>query len=227
VIASRSGRCVVFDLDDTLYDELDFVRSGFAAVSAVIVDHFGFDARALLEGRLASRLLEGAFQSVQDALGLPPRAMDLMLATYRFHVPTLEMPRELHDALMALRERDGAVACITDGRSITQRHKLQALGLAGLLAPVLISEETGHGKPDAHNFREVMRRVEAREYWYIADNPAKDFVAPNALGWITVSVDRGKRIHDLPARAFPLDHLAQRQADLLNLVRELAVMPVS
>ena len=227
MIASRSGRCVAFDLDDTLYDEIDFVRSGFAAAAAVIVERFGFDGRAQLEERLASRRLDGAFQSVLDAAGLPPTAMELMLAAYRLHVPTLEMPRELHVALIALRERDGAVACITDGRSVTQRHKLQALGLAGILDPVLISEETGHGKPDAHNFREVMRRVEAREFWYIADNPAKDFVAPNALGWMTVAVDRGKRIHDLPARAFPSDHLARRQAVLLDLVRELASMPVS
>lgn len=226
MIRSRSGRCVVFDLDDTLYDEIDFVRSGFAAAAAVIADHFGVDAHAVLDGCLTSRRLDGAFQSVVEAAGLPPSAIDLMLAAYRLHVPTLEMSPELRDALIALRERDGAIACITDGRSLTQRNKLQALGLAGILDPVLISEETGHAKPDAHNFREVLRRVKAREFWYIADNPAKDFVAPNALGWITVSVDRGKRIHNLPAPAVPADHFARRQAVLLDLVRELATMPV-
>ena len=30
---------------------------------------------------------------------------------------------------------------------------------------------------------------------YVGDNPAKDFVTPNARGWISVQVHRPQRIH--------------------------------
>ena len=37
--------------------------------------------------------------------------------------------------------------------------------------------------------------VGAEEYWYVGDNPAKDFVAPNSLGWKTIGVKVSRRVH--------------------------------
>jgi len=48
--------------------------------------------------------------------------------------------------------RDGVLGCITDGRGTTQRNKIAALGLGGTFDVLLISGETGHGKPDPYNF---------------------------------------------------------------------------
>ncbi len=36
----------------------------------------------------------------------------------------------------------------------------------------------------------------AENYFYIADNPRKDFITPNRLGWTTICLlDRGQNVH--------------------------------
>ena len=79
----------------------------------------------------------------------------------------------------------GQVAIITDGRSISQRLKLKALGLSQI--PVYISDEWNSQKPDHKRFIAVMNEYNSfSQFCYIADNLSKDFVAPNHLKWITI-----------------------------------------
>ena len=45
-------------------------------------------------------------------------------------------------------------------------------------------------------FQIIMSDFPAANYAYIADNPVKDFVGPNSLGWKTIGVrDGGRNIH--------------------------------
>ena len=225
MIRSHTGCCIVFDLDDTLYDEIEFVRSGFQAVADAVWARFGVDCRGLLRERVQTRRLEGAFQAAVLA-GLPAVALDFMLETYRTHRPSIK-PRDGVAALLAfLKDRDGVVGCITDGRGVTQRAKVAALGLEGVLDPLLISEETGHAKPDPYNFREMARLVQAHTFWYVADNPLKDFVGPNALGWTTVGIDapRGIRQHGRAMLAPP--HLPRHQLALAEALALLSQLPL-
>jgi putative hydrolase of the HAD superfamily len=91
---------------------------------------------------------------------------------------------------------------LTDGRSITQRLKLHALGLSHLKA--YISEEWASEKPDDRRFRQIMVDFQAASYVYVADNPRKDFVAPNLLDWLTVGLRAsGKSIHSQDCEGLP------------------------
>ena len=218
---SRSGRCVVVDLDDTLYDEVDFVRSGYAAVAAFVHDRFGVDCSTILDRRLLDRGFQGALEDAARTSALPEGALASMIDVYRTHTPYIRPREGARELIAALKRRDGVVACITDGRSVTQRNKLAALGLSGIFDPLLISGETGHAKPDPHNFREVMRRVSATEYWYIGDNPAKDFVAPNALRWATVGVRSPRGVHPQEVAAFPYDYRPRYQCTLADTLAML------
>jgi putative hydrolase of the HAD superfamily len=57
-------------------------------------------------------------------------------------------------------------------------------------------------KPSMLPFLELMKRerVLAKECIYIADNPRKDFLGPNMLGWLTIRVrnNEGLYYHELP-----------------------------
>ena len=52
-------------------------------------------------------------------------------------------------------------------------------------------------KPHRHGFELIQRRfaLPPEAFVYVADNPAKDFVAPRALGWRTVQVVRPEGVH--------------------------------
>lgn len=180
--------CVVFDLDDTLYPEKDYVRSGIAAVAKTIRECFGTDLReALLDSwdngnrdflATACRLL-GQSDSLKESL----------LWTYRLHQPSISLPRVAKEAIAECLRRGYQLAVLTDGRSITQRLKLKALGLAHL--PAYISEDWLSEKPAPRRFSQIMADIPAPHYVYIGDNPSKDFKAPNDLGWLTICVQHG------------------------------------
>jgi putative hydrolase of the HAD superfamily len=73
----------------------------------------------------------------------------------------------------------------------------------------LISEEFGSAKPAERNYRHFEECFPSRPYVYVGNDLAKDFVAPNRLGWQTVCVrDNGQHVHrqesaHVPAEALP------------------------
>lgn len=218
LISDLAETVVVFDLDDTLYPEEAYVRSGIVAACALASELYGFDHTSTLlalrdEGQrdwlaaLCERLPQGG--AVRDCL----------LWAYRLHAPTIALAPPVRAVVDRVVAGAKATAIITDGRSVTQRLKLKALGLSPLRA--YISEEHGgHDKPDPARFKAVMADLPAARYLYIADNPAKDFVAPKALGWRTVGViGEGSRVHArdeaLPSTHQP-DMWIANFADLLD-----------
>jgi putative hydrolase of the HAD superfamily len=111
---------------------------------------------------------------------------------------------------------------VTDGYSKTQRNKLKALEIEELFDLVVISEEFGSAKPSEANFA-VFHQFKTDQYYYIADNPAKDFVSPNALGWQTIClIDAGKNIHKQDYTKESL-YLPRLKIDTLEQVLSIAL----
>ena len=192
---TQKSRVVVFDLDDTLYKEQDYLRSAYHAIAAQIESRYGLEG---IFDRMLRWWQEGknVFQHLIDAYGLDMTVDDL-LTVYRSHVPAIRLDEETKSLLDRL-HRHAVLGLITDGRSLTQRHKIDALGLSVYMdeQDILISGETGFEKPSDEPFRHFMERYPSRTYYYIGDNPAKDFIAPNRLGWTTVCLlDDGRNIH--------------------------------
>jgi putative hydrolase of the HAD superfamily len=213
----HSDWVVAFDLDDTLYKEVDFVTSGFAAVA----EHLRSSGRdSVLQDLLQLRAARVAdiFGAVIEKHDLADAfSKDELLEIYRFHAPTVSLADDAVLALGALRQRGVALALISDGRSRTQRNKLQALGVSQHFDPIVISEEIGSEKPAEANYRAVMTRHPGKRYAYAADNTSKDFITPRRLGWTTFCLrDDGRNIHpqrfDLGAEYLPeflLDSLSE------------------
>ncbi|HIF8589133.1 TPA: HAD hydrolase-like protein [Neisseria meningitidis] len=96
-----------------------------------------------------------------------------------------------------------------DGRSLTQRLKLEALGLSSLFDDILISEACSSEKPDSKRFRHLQDKYadKAGCFIYIGDNISKDFIAPNTLGWITIGLlPSGQNIHRHQPESFNTEY---------------------
>ena len=173
----------VFDLDDTLYPEIDYVRSG----ASFVVGRLG--ELGLVDGSAWSfvekHLSDDWIGILRETYRLPC-SKESLLWIYRNHEPRIALPPNSRDVLCELASRGHSIIILTDGRSISQRLKLNSLGLQSFWA--LISEEYKSEKPSPLRFEAVMARYPDEQYIYVGDNPEKDFVAANELGWESVGI---------------------------------------
>ena len=188
---------VVFDLDDTLYPERNFAYSGFAAVAEWLRARFTCPAdpaqrlRAMFDQGRRGRLFDELLAEWQCHAA--PAWVPQMVECFRAHEPALRL---YEDARGAIERWKGnfRLGLITDGLLATQQRKLSALRLAEYLDPIICTDVWGRAywKPHPRAFEEIERAwgCTGRECVYMADNAARDFVAPNQLGWRTVQISR-------------------------------------
>ena len=194
--------CVVFDLDDTLFLERDYVRSGFRAVGALVEREMGvggfFDeAWAAFERGDRGRIFDTALAAV--GVEPRPRLVAELVEAYRAHPPEIGLLPDAADCLARL--RPGVVlAVVTDGPAASQRAKATAMGAADWAAVVVVTAELGpgRGKPHPEGFLAVEEATgfAGRHCIYVADNPHKDFEGPAGLGWRTARVRRVGSLHE-------------------------------
>lgn len=199
---------VVFDMDDTLYDELDYCRSGFKAAGKFITDSFkGIQATQAFES-LWTEFNGGnrtrTFNAALDALGVSydEKYIAELVKCYRNHAPEITLPDESRSVLEEL-SKDYDLALLSDGFMPAQRLKAQALGVEKFFKCIIFTEELGRKfwKPSTVGFEKIIGALGAnpRTTVYVGDNAVKDFIAPNKLGFISIQLVRPCGIHRQPA----------------------------
>lgn len=183
---------VCFDLDDTLYKEIDYLTSAYREIAAT-VGHIEMVSQMVRWFRER----ENVFQKLNEYLGITTPIEDY-LRIYRNHYPDIELSEGVGETLDELKSRGAVLGLITDGRSISQRNKIRALGLERWFdnENIIISEEFGSEKTNQKNFDYYAERFPEFCFSYVGDNPRKDFVVPNGLRWKTIMLkDNGRNIH--------------------------------
>ncbi|BDA82942.1 haloacid dehalogenase [Aureimonas sp. SA4125] len=192
---------VVFDLDDTLYLERDFARSGYKAVERVLGDRCLSEGFAelcldLFDAGERGRIFDRALERIR--LDPEPLLVAELVKAYRGHRPDIALAP---DAERYLAARSGGIkgALITDGPAATQEAKISALGLGNHFGCIVCTGRLGtrFGKPHPRAFEIVERWAGpiGLPLVYVADNPRKDFVTPNIRGWATIQIERPQRVH--------------------------------
>ena len=187
---------ILFDIDDTLYLERDYVHSGFLAVGAAAkCPEFGEQCWALfLDG-----VRGNTFDLAREAYPQVTMPTADLVTIYRNHVPAISLCADARRFLEDTRLRTGIV---TDGPLPSQRAKFLALGLLPWIECPLFTTEIGTKKPAPAPFQLVARTLDVpyRECAYVADNPAKDFAGPKSLGMQTIRIRRPGALHyDVPS----------------------------
>ncbi len=196
---------VIFDLDDTLYDEIDYCKSGFMAVAEFLVE--------VSQNHSAQNIFEAFWQQFTAgnhtttfnvaleslAIEYDNELITQIVNVYRGHTPNIQLPAESREVLdILLRKYD--LALLTDGFLPAQQLKVQALDIDHYFKHIVYTEELGREfwKPSPVGFEELIKvlKIKPENAVYVADNCKKDFIAPNKLGLGSVQLMRGAGIHN-------------------------------
>ena len=192
-------RALLLDLDDTLYDEASYVRSGFRAVAGHLARRLdGADEDALARSLMATLQRQGrgkVFDTVLAAHGVPPdrATIEGLVRLYRRHAPEIALDA---GALAAIRRLSGhfLLAVVTDGDPVMQRRKVAALDLGSLVPVVVYCWEHAAPKPNPGGFALALQRlgVTSDHALIVGDDPRRDLPAAATLGVPMVRVRRGR-----------------------------------
>jgi len=224
---------VVFDLDDTLYDEIEYCRSGFAAVAELASKLPKAPSAGQIFGALWKHFAGGnrktTFNAALEELGIAydQRFISQLVRAYRNHSPQITLPPDSRDVLEELSAKY-TLALLTDGFLPAQRLKVKAMGIEKYFRCILYAEQLGREfwKPSPVGFEKLLANlnIKPESAAYVADNEEKDFIAPNKLGFATIQIIRPARIHistsQQPGAA--AKHVIDRIGQLPALLDELA-----
>jgi len=190
---------VLFDLDDTLYEQRPWLdgawhvvadRAASWAVDAAALDRALRTVAALGSDR--GGIIDTALRLLgRDDVPVPP-----LVEAFRRYTPQHLDPYPGVDRLLERLAARVPLGLVSDGYPAGQQAKLDALGLAPYFSTVVLSDQLGraHRKPDPLAFQVALRDldVEPARAVYIGDRPGKDVAGAVAAGLAAVRVRTGE-----------------------------------
>ncbi len=197
-------KAVVFDIDDTLISEREFVLSGYHAVSKRLAGTEGLSAEKLYE-RLVTLSKDGyanIYDRLFESIGADPgpELIPELVRIYGRHFPAVHFYGDAVPAITRLKGMNIRLGIISDGDPVRQHNKLKACGGEEYFDRIIITDELGgkeYHKPDPRSFIKMAEALECtpEEMIYIGDNPEKDFYIMNELPVKTARIIRENGIY--------------------------------
>lgn len=196
-------KAVIFDLDDTLISEEEYIRSGFK----VVADKISSDYRKNSDD--IYRMLSSEFEV--NSKNVFNRSLDRLklnydndyilelINIYRGHKPDIKLYEDAESIINELYKKGIKLGIITDGYAITQRSKLKTLEIYKYFDYIIITDELGrdYWKPNKKSYEMMKEKlgVEYKNMIYVGDNVSKDFITANKLGIYTICICRNEGIY--------------------------------
>lgn len=198
-------RCVIFDIDNTLYS---YTRANAAAMRGLYAyageqlglsvpefDELAARASKDISDRLSSdnaaihnRLIR--FQNILEGLGLPlyPHAVNMYNCYWDTFLDNVECAPYCQELLQELKRRSIRIGIGTDMTALMQYRKLEKLDLLPLVQFIVTSEEAGVEKPASRFFELCVQKAGCapEECLFVGDNPRKDILGAVNAGMKTL-----------------------------------------
>lgn len=200
----RSSRVWLFDMDDTLFPERDFVFSGYRAVAQKVFSDFNIE----IESQLREMFLKGVrgdlFSLVLKNAGIEfdEAYVQELVKSYREHFPSIRPYVDVEPTLALLRDKECKIGLVSDGWSSVQRNKLSALKIEHLFEAVVFTDEIDglkSWKPTSTGYSYCLELLgmKPEQGIVVGDNPRKDFSGAKELGLLTMKIRRPGAEHSL------------------------------
>ncbi len=223
-----SIKLVIFDLDDTLYPEIEFVMSGFREVSKIIAKDFKISCNYIFKMLKNEYKKDRKFvfnRVIEEFESYDVDYVKKLVDIYRTHKPKINLYDDVNKILPILKNYL-YLGIITDGYPITQMLKIKALEIESYFDKIIYTgEKEGYSKPSSLPFLDILREFSLSPYEaiYIGDNIEKDFKGPKEIGITSVKISR----NGIYKNAIPLDESYKPDSTINSLLEILDVFEIS
>lgn len=197
-------RAVVFDLDNTLYDEKLYIEYALKNVAKTFCQHI-YRNRSINELEVFNYIINDwvengekeLFQRLLDRYKIEINKTNIqqLVLAYRSCKAQLVPFSEVNDLLPKLKNKGFKLGIITNGGKDTQRNKINLLGISKLFDAIIITGEwfpKKHWKPNKLPFNlcfEILQ-IKPNECMYVGDQFDNDIVGAYNAGALPILIDR-------------------------------------
>jgi len=229
----------IFDVDDTLYDQLEPFRRAFKKHFLRFNDEVDVEQLYKLSRKYSDEAFESTGYEIKnlrkmhvyriskafEELGIrisDEEALSFQLdyETFQNEIKLIEEFPLIFDLLL---QRGVKLGIITNGADANQMRKIKQLGLEKWISPenMLVSETAGVSKPSKEIFEAMERRMDfaKNDVYYIGDNFDNDVIGATAAGWKTIWVNF--RNHKITGQKVSATCVVFAPRELFKLLDEL------
>lgn len=177
-------KVILFDLDDTLYLERDYVYSGYKVVASFLEKKYNLSLKTtyLKMIDLSKESYDNVFNRLFDAYNIKVGNDEIkkIIEIYKNHIPNIDLCEDSRKILENLLKKDIKLGLITDGDSIQQRNKIKGLDIEKYFEKIIITDELAPNrefwKPNKKAFEIMIDffKEEPKNILYVGDNLNKD-----------------------------------------------------
>lgn len=234
-------KIVVFDVDDTLYDQTDPFKKAMITIFPEICESLGNELSQLYlrfryysdkvfhlteNGTLA--LDDMRIYRIKEALNdfsytISTADASAFQKSYHDYQGKITLKQEIMDILVSLEQRNVPIAILTNGPTDHQKRKIKQLGLEELIVKerVFISEEIGVAKPDKGIFQQIEETFDrpASDFIYIGDSYENDVVGSKGADWSCIWLNKYQR--KIPQSAVQPNYELANYVELAEKIEKL------
>ncbi|KPH75933.1 HAD family hydrolase [Oceanobacillus caeni] len=196
-------KAVIFDLDDTLVPEEQYVKSGYYHIARILEKKLNYSKENLynLLIRLFKSSPQKVFNRLYETLGISYKEADILnlVEEYRNHYPSINYFEDVIDCIEDLKKNNIKLGIITDGYRNSQYQKIRAIKANEQFHHIIVTDDLGreYWKPHPKPFEMMKEKLNVRfnEMVYIGDNPEKDFYIKSTYPIKTIRIFRDNGVH--------------------------------
>lgn len=218
-------KLVAFDLDDTLYNEKDFVFGAFKEVSQYLSNKYNLDSEDIYNDMI--NILENhgrgkIFNIICDNYNIG-EDIKALVEVYRNAKPKLKLYEDSIEILNKLKY-NYKLGLITDGLAYVQWNKIKLLEIEMYFDNIIVTDDLGreYWKPHIMPFRNMAEKFKLlpSECIYIGDNPNKDFYGAKKFGYKTIRLVReiGDHIHVRLDNEYEADYEVRSLSEIISII---------
>ncbi len=219
-------KVIIFDLDDTLYNEIEYVYSGFKAVANYFANLKNINDEQFYTEMVYNLRKDGRgkiFDKVLKKYNIySKKNIKKSISIYRNHQPNIFLSDENIEILKYFNNKKIPLYIITDGNKIVQEKKIKKLGLEQYIKKNLITHRYGkkNSKPSTYCFEKVAKieKVQYSDIVYVGDNINKDFINIKKIGFKTIRVLNGMFKNEIKKECYHAQLDIESLKELKNII---------